>query len=65
MGLEFASRRIEYSSRGKAEADIIRAPESGSIEELIAENERLQLVIVELLIKNEYLRTRLQHEKSI
>jgi hypothetical protein len=34
-------------------------------EELITENERLQLVIVELLIKNEYLRTRLQHEKSI
>jgi hypothetical protein len=65
MGLEFAPRRIEYSSRGKAEADIIRAPESGSIDELITENERLQLVIVELLIKNEYLRARLQHEKSI
>jgi hypothetical protein len=65
MGLEFEPRRIEYSSLGKAEAEIIRDPESGSIEELIAENERLQLLIVELLIKNEYLRTRLQDEKSI
>jgi hypothetical protein len=65
MGLEFELRRIEYSGLGKAKAEIIRAPESRSIEELIADNERLQLLIVELLIKNEYLRTRLRDEKSI
>jgi hypothetical protein len=33
--------------------------------QLIAENERLQLLIVELLMKNEHLRIRLQDKKSI
>jgi hypothetical protein len=65
MGLEFEPQRIEYSRLGKAEAEISRDLELRSIEQLIAENERFQLLIVELLIKNEHLRTRLQDEKSI
>jgi hypothetical protein len=65
MGLEFEPLRIEYSRLGKAEAEISRDREFGSIEQLIAENKRLQLLIVELLMKNEHLRIRLQDEKSI
>ena len=65
MALEFARLRIEYPRLGKAEAKISCDAEFGSIEQLIAENERFQLLIVELLIKNEHLRTRLQDEKSI
>ena len=65
MGLEFEPQRIEYSRLGKAEVEISRDPELGSIEQLIAENERFQLLIVELLMKNEHLRTRLHDEKSI
>ena len=38
---------------------------SECIEQLVAENERFQLLIVELLMKNEHLRTRLHDEKSI
>ena len=60
MGLESEPLRIEHSSLGKPDAEIIRDPELRSIEQLIAENERLQLLLVELLIKNECLRTRLQ-----
>jgi hypothetical protein len=37
----------------------------GTIEQLIAENERLQLLIAELLMKNQHLRSRLQDRKSI
>jgi NurA-like 5'-3' nuclease len=66
MGLDFEPLRIEDSSLGKAEAAIIRDPECETIEQqLIAENERLQLLIVELLMKNEHLRIRLQDKKSI
>ena len=65
MGLESEPLRIEHSSLGKPDAEIIRDPELRSIEQLIAENERLQLLLVELLIKNEYLRARLQDEKRI
>jgi hypothetical protein len=64
MGLEFEPLRIEYSRLGKADAEISRDLEFGSTEQLIAENERLQLLIVELLIKNEHLRTRLRDEKA-
>jgi hypothetical protein len=42
MGPGFEPVRIEYSPLGKAEAKISRDPEFGSIEQLIAENERLQ-----------------------
>jgi hypothetical protein len=65
MGLDFEPLRIEDSSLGKAEAVIIRDADSGTMEQLIAENERLQLLIVELLMKNEHLRTRVQDKKSI
>jgi hypothetical protein len=65
MGLDFEPLRIEDSSLGKAEAVIIRDPECGTMEQLIAKNERLQLLIVELLMKNEHLRIRLQGKKSI
>jgi hypothetical protein len=58
MGPYFRPRKIEYSSPGKAET--IRDSDRGSVEQLIAENERLQLLLVELLIKNEHLRTRIQ-----
>ena len=64
MGLESEPRRIEHSSLGKAVAETIRDPEPRNIERLIAENEGLQLLVVELLMKNEYLRARLQDEKS-
>ena len=60
MGLESEPLRIQNSSLGKPDAEIIRGPESPSIEQLISENERLQLLLVELLTKNECLRTRLQ-----
>jgi hypothetical protein len=60
MGLEFEPRRTQYSSLGKPDTEIIRDPESRSVEQLISENQRLQLLLVELLIKNECLRTRLQ-----
>ena len=60
MGLESEPLRIEHSSLGKPDTEIIRDPELRSIEQLIAENKRLQLLLVELLIKNECLRTRLQ-----
>jgi hypothetical protein len=65
MGLDVEPLRIEDSSLGNAEAIIIRDPECGTMEQLIAENERLQLLIVELLMKNEHLRIRLQGKKSI
>jgi hypothetical protein len=65
MGLDFEPLRIEDSSLGKAEAVIIRDPECGTMGQLIAENERLKLLIVELLMKNEHLRIRLQDKKSI
>jgi hypothetical protein len=65
MGLDFEPLRIEDSSLGKAEAVIIREHECGTMGQLIAENERLQLLIVELLMKNEHLRVRLQDKKSI
>jgi hypothetical protein len=65
MGLDFEPLRIEDSSLGKAEAVIIPDPECGTMEQLIAENERLQLLIIELLMKNEQLRIRLQDKKSI
>ena len=65
MGPEFEPLRIEYSRLGTAGTKISRDPEFGNIEQLIAENERLQRLIVELLVKNEHLRTRLQDEKSI
>ena len=60
MGLESKPLRIEHSSLGKPDTEIIRDPESRSVEQLISENQRLQLLLVELLIKNECLRTRLQ-----
>jgi hypothetical protein len=65
MGLDFEPLRIEDSSLGKAEAVIIHDTECGTMGQLIAENERLQLLIVELLMKNEHLRIRLQDKKSI
>jgi hypothetical protein len=65
MGLDFEPLRIEDSSLGKAEAVIIHDPECGTMGQLIAENERLKLLIVELLMKNEHLRIRLQDKKSI
>jgi hypothetical protein len=65
MGLDFEPLRIEDSSLAKAEAVIIRDAECGTMEQLIAENERLQLLIIELLMKNEHLRIRLQDKKSI
>ena len=51
MGLEFEPQRIEYSRPGKAEAEISRDLELRNIEQLIAENERFQQLIVELLRK--------------
>jgi hypothetical protein len=65
MGLAFKPWKIEHSSLGKVDSEIIFGPESSSIEELMADDERLQMLIVELVLKNEYLRTRLQAEKSI
>ena len=64
MGLESEPLRIKRSSIAKPDAEIIRDPESRSIEQLIAENERLQMLLVELLIKNECLRTRLRNEEK-
>jgi hypothetical protein len=65
MRLDFEQLRIEDSSLGKAEAVITRASECRTMEQLVAENERLRLLIVQLLTKNEQLRTRLQNTKSI
>jgi hypothetical protein len=65
MGLEFEPLKIEYSRPGKAEAKISRDPEFWIIEQLTTENKRLQQLIVELLMKNERLRSKLQDEKSI
>jgi hypothetical protein len=64
MGLDSEPLRIEDSSLGKEEAVIIRDPECVTVGQLIAENERLQLLIVELLMKNEHLRVSLQDKKS-
>jgi hypothetical protein len=64
MRLDFEQLRIEDSSLSKAEAAIIRASECGTIEQLVAENERLRLLIVQLLMKNEHLRTSPQDAKS-
>jgi hypothetical protein len=65
MGLDFEPLRIEDSGLGKAEEVVIRDPECETMGQLIAENDRLQLLIVELLMKNEHLRIRLQDQKSI
>jgi hypothetical protein len=58
MGLNVQPRRIRYSSLGETET--IHDSERRSVEQLIAENERLQLLLVELLMKNEQLRIRLE-----
>jgi hypothetical protein len=65
MGLDFST--VEHRGlKPRQDGEVItRDPACATIEQLIAENERLHLLIVELLAKNEHLRSRLQDKESI